>query len=123
MNEAQCKNYVLFYITSFIFVKTSVVFTREKLRTFLHYVIRFCKNFSGFYKGKTTDFFTVKTTYFFTKNYGLFYKGKTTYFFTKNYVLFLHGKTTYFFYREKLRTFLQGKNYVLFYMEKLRTFY
>ena len=116
MNEAQRKNYVLFYIPLRhpFFVKTSVVFTREKLRTFLHspYVIRFCKNFSGFYKGKT---------------YGLFY--------CKNFFV----KTSVVFTREKLRTFLhspyvirfcknfsgfyKGKTYGLFYCKNFRLFY
>ena len=58
------------------FVKTSVVFYREKLRTFLqgkNYVLFYRENYVLFYIKKLRTFLQGKTTYFFTKNYVLFY--------------------------------------------------
>ena len=65
------KTTYFFTLRHSFFVKTSVVFTGKKLRTFLHYVIR------SFVK--TTYFFTGKNYGLFAKNYGLFAKKLRTF--------------------------------------------
>ena len=90
-------NYSLFLLKSTVFfIKNykarSIRFSKTEI------VIRFCKNFSLFYMGKTTVFFTCK-------KYGLFLQGKTTVFFTrKNYGLFYYKLQSFFI--EKYGIFL-----------------
>ena len=75
-------DFFTFLLRHSFFVKTSVFFTGEKLRTFLHSLTSFFVKTSVLFTGEKLRTFLHSLTSFFVKTSVLFYGGKTTVFFT-----------------------------------------